>query len=168
MQVDSQKATIDTCRASTLSMRRPRVPFVHLGVVHEKPSSSARMAVSGNNCRRMVPFRRRNEGKNVSHTAAGHMTIGLLEWQRGADPMAEHMAMLSGATRAYEVLSEPHRPFGLSTESRSTTRRSTLPVSGGSSLTQPWSSASSSTAKNPCGRPDIALARPARGYLESP
>jgi hypothetical protein len=72
---------------------------------------SAHMAVSGNDCRRMVPFRRRNEGKNVAHTEAGAMTVGLLEWQRGADPMTEHMSMLSGATRAYEVASEPLRPL---------------------------------------------------------
>lgn len=72
---------------------------------------SAHMVVSGNDCRRMVPFRRRNEGKNSSRTAAGRMTIGLLEWQRGADPMTEHMAMLSGATRAYEVPAEPQRPL---------------------------------------------------------
>jgi hypothetical protein len=72
---------------------------------------SAHMAVSGNDCRRMVPFRRRNEGKNVTHTAAGRMLIGLLEWQRGADPLTEHMAMLSGATRAYEVPAEPLRPL---------------------------------------------------------
>lgn len=75
---------------------------------------SAHMAVSGNDCRRMVPFRRRNEQKNSAHTAAGRMTIGLLEWQRGADPMTEHMAMLSGATRAYEVPTEPHRPLSWS------------------------------------------------------
>ena len=75
---------------------------------------SAHMAVSSNDCRRMVPFRRRNDDKNAAHTAAGRMTIGLLEWQRGADPMTEHMAILSGATRAYEVPSEPHRPLAWS------------------------------------------------------
>jgi hypothetical protein len=75
---------------------------------------AAHMAVSGNDCRRMVPFRRRNEGKNVAHTPAGRMTIGLLEWQRGADPMTEHMAMLSGSTRAYEVPTEPLRPLAWS------------------------------------------------------
>jgi hypothetical protein len=72
---------------------------------------SARMAVSSNDCRRMVPFRRRNQGKNVSHTAAGRMTIGITEWQRGADPLTEHLAMLTGATRTYEVPSEPLRPL---------------------------------------------------------
>jgi hypothetical protein len=72
---------------------------------------AAHMAVSSNDCRRMVPFRRRNEGKNVTHTPAGRMTVGLLEWQRGADPMTEHMSMLSGAMRAYEVPSEPFRPL---------------------------------------------------------
>jgi hypothetical protein len=75
---------------------------------------SAHMAVSGNDCRRMVPFRRRNEGKNVARTAGGRMTVGLLEWQRGADPMTEHMAVHTGATRAYRVPSEPHRPLAWS------------------------------------------------------
>ena len=40
---------------------------------------AAHMAVSSNDGRRMVPFRRRNEGKNVAHTAEGAMTVGLLE-----------------------------------------------------------------------------------------
>jgi hypothetical protein len=75
---------------------------------------SAHMAVSSNDCRRMVPFRRRNEKEKVTRTIDGKMRIGLLESQRGADPMAEHMAMLSGATRGYEFSSEPHRPFAWS------------------------------------------------------
>jgi hypothetical protein len=72
---------------------------------------SAHMAVSSNDCRRMVPFRRRNEIKNSAHTVAGKMVISLLDWQLGADPMTEHMAMLSGATRAYETPSDPFRPL---------------------------------------------------------
>lgn len=73
---------------------------------------SAHMAVSSDDCRRMVPFRRRNEGKNVARTVDGRtMTLGLTEWQRGADPMTEHMAMLTGATRAYQTPAEPFRPF---------------------------------------------------------
>jgi hypothetical protein len=72
---------------------------------------AAHMAVSGNDCRRMVPFRRRNEGKNSTRTADGHMTVGLLEWQRGADPLTEHMAMHTGTNRAYRVPTEPVRPL---------------------------------------------------------
>lgn len=72
---------------------------------------SAHMAVSANDCRRMVPFRRRNDGTNATHTADGRMTIGLVESQRGADPMTDHMAMQTGATRTYEVPSEPQRPL---------------------------------------------------------
>jgi hypothetical protein len=72
---------------------------------------AAHMAVSSNDARRMVPFRRRNNDTNSARTGAGRMTIGLTEWQRGADPLTEHMAMQSGATRAYEVASEPFRPF---------------------------------------------------------
>jgi hypothetical protein len=71
---------------------------------------SARLAVSSNDCRRMVPFRRKNEGRNVARTAAGRMAVGLVD-STGADPMTEHMAMLSGATRAYDVRAEPHRPL---------------------------------------------------------
>jgi hypothetical protein len=75
---------------------------------------SARMAVSSNDARRLVPFRRRNNGSNSARTASGRMTVGLLEWQRGADPMTAHMAIHTGATRAYRVPSEPHRPFAWS------------------------------------------------------
>jgi len=71
---------------------------------------AAHMAVSGNDCRRMVPFRRRNEGKNSSRID-GHMRVGLLEWQLGADPLTEHMAMHTGANRAYRVSREPWRPL---------------------------------------------------------
>lgn len=75
---------------------------------------SAHMAVSSNDGRRLVPFRRRNTGKNSARTASGRMTVGLLEGQRGADPMTEHMAMHTSATRAYRVSREPHRPFSWS------------------------------------------------------
>lgn len=72
---------------------------------------SARMAVSSNDGRRLVPFRRRNDGDNSAHTASGRMTVGLLDWQRHADPLTVHMAMHTGATRAYRVPREPFRPF---------------------------------------------------------
>lgn len=63
---------------------------------------SARIAVSSNDLRRMVPFRRRNEGKNVSQ-ADGFMTVALLETTFGSDPMPQRFAMLAGNTRAYEA-----------------------------------------------------------------
>ena len=62
---------------------------------------SARVAVSSNDLRRIVPFRRRNEGKHV--TNSGHMLVGLLDTGEGADPMAAHFAVLAGNTRAYET-----------------------------------------------------------------
>lgn len=62
---------------------------------------SAHIAVSSNDLRRMVPFRRRNEGKNVTRTDLGFMDVGLLETTIGADPMAQHFAMLAGNTRIY-------------------------------------------------------------------
>ena len=73
----------------------------------------AHLAVSSNDCRRLVPFRRRNEGNNSSRTG-GHMRVGLLEWQLGADPLTEHMAMHTGANRAYRVSREPARPLSWS------------------------------------------------------
>jgi len=71
---------------------------------------SAHIAVSSNDLRRMVPFRRRNEGPNVTQLTQiqapdegpGVMNVGLLEWQLGADPMTEHFAIQAGNTRAYE------------------------------------------------------------------
>ena len=63
---------------------------------------SARLAVSSNDLRRMVPFRRRNENKNVTCDDRGFMDIGLLETTFGADPMAQHYAVLAGNTRIYE------------------------------------------------------------------
>ena len=63
---------------------------------------SAHIAVSSNDLRRLVPFRRKNEGDYASHTAEGFMTIGLVETERGADPMSLSFAMQAGNTRAYE------------------------------------------------------------------
>jgi hypothetical protein len=63
---------------------------------------SAHFAVSSNDLRRMVPFRRRNEKNHVTR-ASGFMTVGLLERTLGADPMAQHFAILAGNTRAYET-----------------------------------------------------------------
>ncbi len=58
-------------------------------------------AVSSNDVRRMVPFRRRNEGKNVTRIY-GYLEVTLLERTFGADPMAQRFAILAGNTRAYE------------------------------------------------------------------
>jgi hypothetical protein len=65
---------------------------------------SAHIAVSSNDLRRMVPFRRRNEGLNVRQNpdAPGFMDISLLD-AHGADPMPAHFALLAGNTRAYHM-----------------------------------------------------------------
>ena len=63
---------------------------------------SARIATSSNDLRRLVPFRRKSVDKNIAHDEHGFMTVGLLEWQRGADPMVEHFAIQAGNTRAFE------------------------------------------------------------------
>lgn len=63
---------------------------------------SARIAVSSSDLRRMVPFRRRNEGKNAVRDPLGFMNVSLLETTFGADPMAQHFAMLAGNTRIYD------------------------------------------------------------------
>lgn len=70
---------------------------------------SAHIAVSSNDLRRMVPFRRRNQGpksnllSNVPNTSGfGFMDISLLDSSGGADPMSAQFALLAGNTRAYE------------------------------------------------------------------
>jgi len=64
---------------------------------------SAHIAVSSDDLRRMVPFRRRNETKNVTRDGLGFMDVSLLETTFGADPMAQHFAILAGNTRIYET-----------------------------------------------------------------
>jgi hypothetical protein len=64
---------------------------------------SAHLAVSSSDLRRMVPFRRRNEGKNVTRDPRGFMDVSLVETTTGADPMAQHFAILAGNTRIYEA-----------------------------------------------------------------
>jgi hypothetical protein len=64
---------------------------------------SAHMAVSSNDLRRLIPFRRRNEDEKVSHTPEGFMTVGLLDWARGADVAAPNFAMQAGNLRACEL-----------------------------------------------------------------
>jgi len=63
---------------------------------------SAHIAVSSCDLRRMVPFRRRNEKKNVTTMEGGFMDVGLLDYQLGADPMTETFAMLAGNTRGFQ------------------------------------------------------------------
>jgi len=71
---------------------------------------SAHIAVSSNDLRRMVPFRRRNENggeDNHFHRTdqlgdnSGFMGVGLLDWAAGADPMTEHFAIQAGNVRAF-------------------------------------------------------------------
>jgi hypothetical protein len=64
---------------------------------------SAHIAVSSNDLRRMVPFRRRNQGKNVTQGDNGSMAVNLLETTTGADPMAQRFAILAGNTRIYDT-----------------------------------------------------------------
>ena len=63
---------------------------------------SAHMAVSSSDLRRLLPFRRRNEGDNVAHDPSGFMSVGLLAAQPGCDPMVGYFAMQAGNTRAFE------------------------------------------------------------------
>jgi len=74
---------------------------------------SAHIAVSSCDLRRMVPFRRRNEGDNVLQDPddAGFMDVSLLDQHskpqfgefQGADPMVPHFALHAGNTRAYRL-----------------------------------------------------------------
>lgn len=61
---------------------------------------SAHIAVSSSDLRRMVPFRRRNEGRFITQLPGGVMDVGLLDWTLGADPMSEAFAIQSGNLRA--------------------------------------------------------------------
>jgi len=80
---------------------------------------SARIAVSTNDLRRLVPFRRRLNNDSGAHDSRGFMTVGLLDAApagglKGADPMGPYFAMQAGNVRAYEM---PHAagppPFGI-------------------------------------------------------
>ena len=62
---------------------------------------AAHIAVSSNDLRRLVPFRRRNEAEQVSRDPSGWMTSGLLEGRPGTDPMGSVFAMQAGNTRAF-------------------------------------------------------------------
>jgi hypothetical protein len=78
-------------------------PEVRLGARMVLDYISAHMAVSSNDLRRMVPFRRRNEPKNVNQIQGkpGFMDVSLLD-AHGADPMPAQFALLAGNTRAYQ------------------------------------------------------------------
>ena len=68
---------------------------------------SARFVVSTNDLRRIVPFRRRNEGLKNAHNDGGFMQCGILDWQDGSDPMGPTFAVLAGNVRAYEAQHPP-------------------------------------------------------------
>jgi len=61
---------------------------------------SAHIAISSCDLRRLVPFRRRDEGKYVKQDPVGFSNIPLVNGN-GADPMAEHFAVLAGNTRVF-------------------------------------------------------------------
>jgi hypothetical protein len=65
---------------------------------------SAKMAVSSSDLRRLLPFRRRNEGTKKSHDLAGVMQCGLVfNNDEGADPMLPYFAVQTGNIRACRV-----------------------------------------------------------------
>jgi hypothetical protein len=64
---------------------------------------SAHIAVSSCDLRRLVPFRRKNFGKNTTLIDGSRLDVSLLEWDTGADHAAEQFAVLAGNTRAYET-----------------------------------------------------------------
>ena len=70
---------------------------------------AAHLAVSSNDLRRMVPFRRRWNDTNMAYTDEGFMKVGLLS-QNGGDPMSPYLAMQAGNIRIYEYSS----PSGIS------------------------------------------------------
>jgi hypothetical protein len=72
---------------------------------------SAHIAVSSNDLRRLVPFRRRNENDNVKRISPlGIMDVSLTDGS-GADPMGPHFAQHAGNTRAYQLAwNNPPRP----------------------------------------------------------
>lgn len=74
---------------------------------------SAHIAVSTNDLRRLVPFRRRFNDENAAHDSKGFMTVGLLA-DLGGDPMAGYFAVQAGNIRIYEVgTGSSPAPFGI-------------------------------------------------------
>jgi len=64
---------------------------------------SARVATSSCDLRRLVPFRRINEGKNTTLIDGSRLDVSLLEWETGADRASEPFAVQAGNLRAYET-----------------------------------------------------------------
>ena len=67
---------------------------------------SAHIAVSSNDLRRMVPFRRLNKDEHVTRLSgvdSDFMDVGLLDTALGADPMVEPFAIQAGNIRAYQT-----------------------------------------------------------------
>ena len=73
---------------------------------------SAHIAVSSNDLRRMIPFRRRNEGDKVAHGSDGFMKVSLIGGS-GADPMAPYFAIQAGNTRSCVVTVDTEIPLGI-------------------------------------------------------
>lgn len=75
---------------------------------------SAHVAVSSNDLRRLVPFRRINDVNDKPKYSklldATFMDVALLESNHGADPLVEHFAIQTGQTRAFETPG-PLRPW---------------------------------------------------------
>jgi hypothetical protein len=77
---------------------------VRLGARMALDYLSAHMAVSSNDLRRLLPFRRRNESDYNAHTADGFMNVGLLDDDSdGGDPMSPYFALQTGNLRACEL-----------------------------------------------------------------
>jgi hypothetical protein len=73
---------------------------------------SAHIAVSSNDLRRMVPFRRLNKDEYVAHGNDGFMKVRLIGG-KGADPLAPYYAVQTGNTRSCVVVDETEIPLGI-------------------------------------------------------
>jgi hypothetical protein len=73
---------------------------------------SAHMAVSSNDLRRMIPFRRRNEGDKIAHGSDGFMKVSLIGGS-GADPIGPYYAIQAGNTRSCVVEVDSQVPLGI-------------------------------------------------------
>lgn len=65
---------------------------------------SAHYAVSSNDLRRLLPFRRLNHENKSARLAGGFMGCGILEWQDGSDSMPQTFAILTGQMRSWQSL----------------------------------------------------------------
>jgi hypothetical protein len=73
---------------------------------------SAKVAVSQCDLRRMLPFRRRNEGKYAARFTDGFMDVSLLGTE-GADPIGPYFALQAGNIRSCAVRVEGTVPIGV-------------------------------------------------------